>query len=427
MTLNDAKNLTEIHVRDFDSSRARRMVLVLILVLMARIPFLLIRHVQEDAYITFRTARHLAEQGDFSFNLHQHFPGTTSLLYPLIVCVIDLLLPRGLIFGVQVFGIICVVVASYLAASALTEAEAQRPLVWLLGACWPIAQLVSYTGMETSLLLLALGAAMYALAREGNAALFAMSVFLLPLIRPDAIAYGLILCAAMFLLDRRSAVGGAAALSGGGGLLLLINRLTSGHFIPTTARAKEIAYHPSHSLSAVMERMSNQLFHQSFLLPIPTTYLTKISVPILAIVAVAFIVAFRSAQTKRARVLLGTLALLVVAIPAAYAYGGVIFAWYLFPVNWLATSVAIATGVRLLSAVRVRRTALYRLAWALIAVVWIGLNAIQWAQSFADATRDNHFRADIGRYLARNQSWAGNALSRAGRLHPLLFWITHRR
>ena len=76
--------------------------LAFFVIVLIRIPFLLIHPLQEDAYITFRSARHLAEYGDFSFNLHQHFPGTTSLLYPLIVAAFDLVLRSHLmIVGVE--------------------------------------------------------------------------------------------------------------------------------------------------------------------------------------------------------------------------------------------------------------------------------------------------------------------------------------
>src|ERR1700754_1055351 len=86
-------------------ARARPAWLALVLIVLVRIPFLLIHPLQEDAYITFRAAQHLTEYGDFSFNLHQHFPGTTSLLYPLIVAAIDMVVrSHMMILGVQLFG-----------------------------------------------------------------------------------------------------------------------------------------------------------------------------------------------------------------------------------------------------------------------------------------------------------------------------------
>ncbi|MGI8770390.1 MAG: hypothetical protein ACR2JE_03035 [Acidobacteriaceae bacterium] len=372
--------------------------IILLLVFLVRIPFLLIHHIQEDAYITFRTARHLAEQGDFSFNLHQHFPGTTSLLYPLVVAALDLVLHSRMVLGVQLLGTLCVAGACYLAARSLVEDNTQRLTVWLLSACWPVSLLVSYEGMETPLLLLALGAAIYALARKAHPALFAASMLALPLIRPDALAYGIVFCAAMLMVDRWEAVRGSSALALGCALLLLGNRIISGQFLPATARAKEIAYHPSHAPAAVMARLWDVFFHQSFLLPVATSYLTRLGPVMLVIVLAAFVLAFRQAATRRKRVLLAALALLTVAVPAAYAAGGVLFDWYFYPAAWMALTVVIAVGVHLLAAVRWRRTA-WVSVWVLVAMVWTGLAGLQWARALAASTQDYHYRADIGRYL----------------------------
>jgi hypothetical protein len=365
------------------------------LIVLLRIPFLLVHPLQEDAYITFRAARHLAEYGDFSFNLHQHFPGTTSLLYPLIVAAIDLLSRSYMALGIQLFGTLSIAGACWFIARALCDRPAEQRIVWLLTACWPIALVMSYTGMETPLLALALGTAIFALARESHWTLFAASMLLLPLIRPDAIAYGLIFCAAMFLIDRRAAVLGTAALAAGCGLFLLGTRVTTGHFLPTTARAKEIAYHPDHGAAAVAGRMHDLFLGHSFLLPTPTNYLIKLSPLVLIVVVGALVLAFRDARSRRERIVLATLAFATIAIPLAYAYGGVLFSWYLYPANWIAAAVAIAVLVRIISRSRFRAAGV-----TLLAVVWMGLVFMQWTKALAASTQDYHYRGDIGRYLA---------------------------
>jgi hypothetical protein len=370
--------------------------LVFAVIVLIRIPFLVVHPLQEDAYITFRSARHLAEYGDFSFNLHRHFPGTTSLLYPLIVAAIDLILRSHLmILGVQLFGTLCIAGACWFIARALCDDQGEQRVAWLLIATWPIALLMSYTGMETPLLALALGASIFALARESHRALFPASMLLLPLIRPDAIAYALIFCAAMLLIERRAAVRGGMALAAGCVLFLLGTRLTTGHFLPTTARAKEIAYHPDHHFSVVGDRMRDLFLGHSFLLPTPTNYLLRFSPLVLVIVIAAFVLAFRRARSPRERVVLGTLAFATIAIPLAYAYGGVLFSWYLYPANWIATAVAIVVLVRIVTSSRFRAAGI-----ALLAVVWIGLGFMQWTKALAGSTQDYHYRGDIGRYIA---------------------------
>ncbi len=369
--------------------------LVLLLIALIRIPFLITHALQEDAYITFRSARHLAEYGDFSFNFHQHFPGTTSLLYPLIVAAFDLLSRGSMILLAQIFGTVCVAAACWFLAQALCHETAQQRVVWLLTACWPIALLMSYIGMETALLVLVLGAAIFALAEENHTALFSVSVLLLPLVRPDAVSYAVLFCAAMFLIDWRAAVRGSLSLLAGCGLFLLGTRLTTGHFLPTTARAKEIAYHPSHSAAAVADRIRDLYLGHSFLLPTPTNYLVKLSPLVLILVVGGFAFAFRYARSRRERVVLGTLVLATILIPVAYAYGGVVFAWYLYPANWIATAVVIAVLVRGVLRMRFRWAAI-----TLLAIVWIGLAFMQWTKAFTASAQDYHYRGDIGRYLA---------------------------
>src|SRR6202012_4445242 len=198
------------------------------------------------------------------------------------------------------------------------------------------------------------------------------SMLLLPLIRPDAIAYGLIFCAAMLLIERPAAVRGGLALAAGCVLFLLGTRLTTGHFLPTTARAKEIAYHPDHRFSAVADRVRDLFLGHSFLLPTPTNYLIRFSPLVLVVVIGAFVLAFLRARSPRERIVLGTLAFATVAIPLAYAYGGVLFSWYLYPANWIATAVGIVVLVRI--AARGRFPAV---GMSLLALVWIGLIFMQ--------------------------------------------------
>ena len=368
--------------------------LILLSILLIHIPFFFIHHVQEDAYITFRSAKHLAEQGDLSFNLRQHYPGTTSLLYVLVVAAIDFLLRGYLILGVQVLGTLCVATGSFFAVRAFTRSVRETCATSLLLACLPVSLVVSYTGMETPLLFLALGFCIYTLASDRYPGLFLASLFTLPLIRPDAIAYGIILCAALSLVDRRRALQGSILLATGAGTMMLLNYLTSGRYLPPTMTAKLIAYHPSHQMTPVLARIRDVLLHQSFLLPVSTSYLVKAAPFLLLLTITACIFSLRLANTTRIRITLACIAVMAFAIPLSYAYGGVIFDWYLFPANWLAMILIVITCVRVSS-----RSRYPQLAWTLICILWIGLAMLQAARSLTEATQDFHYRADIGRYL----------------------------
>ena len=188
--------------------------------------------------------------------------------------------------------------------------------------------------------------------------------------------------------------------------LLVGNRITTGEFLPTTMRAKELAYHPSHTVVDVDHRLVDLFLHQSFLLPVLKQLPDE---------AGADPAADRgdcpghristSSHERRERVLIATLAVLSVTVPAAYAAGGIIFDWYLFPANWLAMTVVIAVGVRLIGRLRWQT-----LAWTTVAFLWMALAAIQWTRSLAASTQDYHYRADIGRYLGEISHGRGTLL-----------------
>ena len=369
--------------------------LIVAVIILVRIPFLLVHALQENAYGTLRSARHLAEQGDFSFNLHQHFPGAPSLLYPLFVAAIDLLSPRVVVVGEQIFGILCIAAACWFITRALCDDPAQQRAAWLLTACWPVALVMSYSGTEAPLLALVLGICIFALARPGHSILFAAGILLLPLARPDAIAYAILFCVAMFLLDRRAAFGGVAALAGGCALLLEGSRITSGHLLPTSIRATEIAYHPGHDLSSILDRVSELFFNRSFLVPISSSYLIRLSPVFLLFAIAAFALAFHLWRGRRERIVLGTLAVVTLVVPLAYAYRGVVVSSYLYPANWIAATVAVVALIRLVIPSTFRIAAA-----ALLAIVWIALIFLQWTNALAASTQDYHYRGDIGRYLA---------------------------
>ena len=367
---------------------------LLLLILILHLPFLIIHHVQEDAYITFRTARHLAEHGDLSFNLNEHYPGTTSLLYVWLVALIDLVFRSRLVVGVQVFGTLCVAIGSYFGVKGFVRGDDELHSAWLLLAIWPVSLVVSYTGMETPLLILALGFALYTLATGLRPYLFMCGVFTLPLIRPDAVAYGVILCAAMFLIDRRKAVRAVGSLCLGIAMLLAVNKWTSHVYLPGTIRAKLIAYHPDRTSAAVLHRVYDLFLHQSFLLPVSTTYLTRAAPSLLLLVTACFITVFKVHGDYRSRIALAAVAVMAVAIPIFYAIGGVIFDWYLYPANWLAMTVVVTAIAHIISS-----RSWHRLGWIAIGTLWTGLALVQWSRSLTASTQDYHYRADIGRYL----------------------------
>jgi hypothetical protein len=387
-------------IRGIGSSRLKLLLLTFTLLLLLRIPYLLTHHVQEDSYITFRTAFNLADNGIFSFNLDEHIPATTSLIYPLLVAVFRLSFGGWAVYGVQIFGSALVIVACNLVARSIATSERDSFLIWIGTACSPMSLFVGYSGMETPLLLIDIALLVYCLRNQSKAWAFSIGLFFLPFLRPDAISYGFILCIAMFLLNRQRSVFGLGALGVGVATLLGANHMITGKAITGTMRAKEIAYHPSHTFSSISHRLTAIYFGNTcFLAPFEAYRIFKVAFVLLPIVGVCFFYAFRTTgKDPRRRIILGSLLAITLIVPAAFAAGGVIFPWYTYPSNWIAEIVVMSACISF----ALSRSSLLasRTAWVLIVTGIMTFALWQLMISFVIGTQEYHYRADVGRYLA---------------------------
>jgi hypothetical protein len=222
-------------------------------------------------------------------------------------------------------------------------------------------------------------------------------ILLLPLIRPDAIAYSLILTVLVFSLDKLYGLLSFVCSIAGELLVLVFNRLITGHFIIATMDAKEITYHPAHSLHAFLSTLNTCLMHHSYLLPVETKFWDRSSPFVTLLVLGGCIVALWLArrQTILFRLLLASFAAGVL-VPGAYMFGGVIFAWYFWTSNWLCYSLVSFAIVRALFAMQFpTRTVLV----ALLAVAWLAMDGVQWLVSCNVGLQEYHYRADVGRWL----------------------------
>lgn len=387
----------------------------------ARIPFLLTGHAQEDAYITFRTAFNLADRGLYSFNLDESYPGATSIFYGHLVALLRALFGPYAIQVTHLVNAASATAAAACLALALRPSGAQRatdggesasPFVarWLaIGLCPPVLML-SYSGMETALLLLLISVA-GALLRQGRfGAILHAALFLLPTVRIDAVLIGGIFVAGILLLDRRAGLRAAAALAAGVAATLAANAAYTGYPLPTTAIAKELTYDPARGWSAVAGRLFGVFLRRSFLAPYPTKFFTPWIYSLIGLggLSVLTLVAWRGwrklwrspgsdeLDERRTACLSVVLVAVAVAPPAAYAYGGVLAAWYLWPSAAVAYAVVLSwfVGMAWRWAPRRRRFALFALGGALALA-----GAGRWALSVNTGFQESVYRTGVGRFI----------------------------
>ena len=370
---------------------------VLALLILARIPYFLTHHIQEDAFITFRSAFHLADYGSYAFNVGEHVTGITSVVYGLIVALLRLIFRGSAIPAIQVFNTTAFVTGALLLGKTLFRDFRQQALFCALTSLLPVGLFISFSGMEIALQVLAFCWGLYLL-RDGQPRWQVLAaVFLLPLIRPDAIALALLLSLLVFTLNWvRGAAACAASLAGSCGLLIF-NKITEGEFIPITMRAKEITYHPSHSLAAMAVRLKAVFITRSFLSPIESRFFIWAGILSLPLFLLCALVAIRRQQTTPLRGVMLAMLGAGILIPLCYVVGGVIFPWYLWTSAWL---LAAFPCYLLVAWIAFLGPAASRAVLTGTAVLISILMALQWLVSFNTGKEEFAYRASIGRDIA---------------------------
>jgi hypothetical protein len=363
---------------------------------LVRVPYFLTHHIQEDAYIAFRTAFNLADHGVYSFNVDEHAPGATSLLFGFLEAGLRLIFGGWAIGAILIASTIMVVGAAWLLAAALMPPGRWRAWLWAAAALMPTGLLISYSGMETALLVAAVALAVYGLGKDWRWTW--IGLFLLPLIRVDAIAFGLIIIAAAIVIDWRRALVGFGALAAGYVVLLASNYALSGELLSRTMTAKEVSFHPDRSIGAILARLIKMFLTGSFLVPVETTVLMPISPLFALLFAAGMAVALWFVRSERfLLVRVGAMIAAIVLVPAAYALGGVLFSWYVWPSAWLAQVLMAFALIRWAATVGPPAS-----RWVL-AALGLGLVVLDLARlvvSYNVGAHEYRYRADVGRFIA---------------------------
>jgi hypothetical protein len=386
-----------------DTRAAARATMALLLLL---VPFVWTGHVQEDAYITFRCAKNLAETGVYGFNAGERVSAATSHLSVFIAALARLVFGAAFIPIVQLlYGAAAIAGIHLLATSLVADARAAFR-AWIVVASLPVSLMAAYSGMETGLLVLLTGLALNAVTFERWTWSGAMAFALLPWARPDAIAIGLIVLFAVGAVERRfrPAAMGFASLAAGAITWGAFNRIYFGTWLTQTIAGKAAVWLPDSLSNAVRWGVARERLLMlggdgipGLFAPIATKYLAAFSAPCALLVAGAC--AATIVRPSRFGVRRGpatALALIAFALPAAYAFGGVVHPWYLWPsamAGWLAVFAIVAGWVRR-HAGRAEHVA--ALATATVLAVFA---AGQFAFASVWATEERLYRGGIGEHI----------------------------
>jgi hypothetical protein len=258
--------------------------------------------------------------------------------------------------------------------------------------------------METSLLVLAIGWLALLLARGKAAGLPWLAILaVLPWIRPDAVAIGLLAIAAAGFPSRRvgesvwqqcrRALRPLSAVAFGAGSLLVFNRLYFGQWLHQTIVGKQAASVKGHLLQNLEAVFLGRGDAVSIFNPLPTHAFNVLSPLFVAAAAAACWYLLRTTRgdgpLRAARFAVAVVWLL----PLAYAFGGVLFSWYFMPSQWVLAAIVARSLLALSSG---WRPGVRRLFTTSVAASCVALVLAQWLLAFNWGVREGYFRRGIG-------------------------------
>ncbi len=373
---------------------------VFLILLVARVPFYLTHHVQEDAYITLRCAKNLAETGVYGFNPGERVSASTSHGYVFLAATIYILVGKTFFIPVVlVINTILFLFGAYFIAKVLLPDGKWSTTLWVMISTLPVSLMISYSGMETSLLIFILGLVFYLLQRRKSLTLAWVSIAFIPWIRPDAVAYALIIIFWYCLLERRLVLAPVLSLLIGIAALLSFNLLYFGSLLNQPIIAKSLTQ-PSFtigrfftSLRLIFAENVGGIFN-----PIRTKYFDNLGYIFLILVTLGILAhVWRKRSERKTLFFVLAMVSLVFAVPAAYAAGGVIYPWYLWPCALFAYAILLALVMEIVSAGKRGSRALA----GAVMIALVGMFALQWAYSYSWGMKERAYRGGIGEYLAK--------------------------
>lgn len=365
-----------------------------ILLVLSRIPYYLTRHVQEDAYIFFRTARNFVDTGYYGFNPGERVSVCTSHLYFGLLALLRLLFGDMFIGIALVMGTIATVIALRMLAALVLPGKKARVL-WMLASFLPSSLMISYSGMEVSFVLLWIAIVLTVISKsnDGDRPVVAILMFVIPWLRPELFALGGLVLFLEMIKDRKIPWLSGIALVAGMVSLGVFNYAYFGEVVNHTIMAKSVAYQPPKDIISIISRVGNRLW--GLYLPVGTRYLYMFKGVFFATVYLLQIVAifkWRRSKTLWSIIMMLTIAL---TLPVAYAVGGGAFPWYFWPYKLMGMFVVLA----LILNIGVPSVVLERVKMILIGAGVLSLALLQLALSFNWGSMEYHYRGGIGRDL----------------------------
>jgi hypothetical protein len=287
----------------------------------------------------------------------------------------------------------------YLIAKQIFFEDNQAILLWGGVSVLPVALLISYSGMETSLLIFTLGIIISTLLSGEHKFLSLLALFLLPWIRPESVLFGIIIIFVSLRYGKIKPIFPFFALCLGSLTLVLFNLIYFGSPFNQTIVAKSIAYAPSYSIKEIISRLVKIFWSNGYggiFSPLMTKYLNSFGIVFLIVILMAFYY-FWVKEREKPRFGLVVLAFgVAVVIPAAYGLAGAIFPWYFWPSTLFAYVIILGL---VLDKIGSLATSYQKIVYSSLFVVLVMLYIGQLLLSLNWGLQERYYRGGIGEYI----------------------------
>ncbi|GEM_PF-735983 len=404
------------------ASSYRRFIIVVaigVLLIVLHIAFHWTSAIQEDAYITLRCAVNLANTGVYGFNPGERVSAATSHAYVFLAATAYHLARKWFIPTLAITNSCLLILAAYLLASVLFLDYWRKIFLWTLVCSSPLALGIAYSGMEYCLLLLVISVIVHGMFQQWTGPHAYVAMMLLPWVRPDAIAFGGILLCCLAVRLRRVPLAMGFSLLVGLVSWLSFNYLYFGSPVTQSMIAKGLISHGLGTLPLFVQNLERIFFafrsdvyggiggsYAGIFTPINTRYLEPYGVFFFFLTISIFIYYLLLNRHNTGRLLLlSTFIGMALVPPVAYALGGVVWPWYLWPSSFFGFFVVAAALVDLVSSegTQWRRASIIAIS-ALFLVSAVG----EWCLAYRHGARES-YRKQIGKYL-KNKAEASDTL-----------------
>lgn len=383
----------------------RKIYFSIFLILTFHVVNLFAKDIQEDSWITFRTAFNIANYGQWSYNLGEKYSSTTSFFYPLLVAFIRSILHSNTIIWILCINMLATLLLSYLFVSVFRKilhfSRDTHLICFTLIATQPVSLLLSGKGMETVYLLLIFIISIWLFVQNRVNSSLVISGLLI-FIRPDAIIFVFLLVLYVSLQYKRYLFFILTFFPSVILTYLYLNHTFTNSWLPQTITAKSASYDYSVSYRILHFFVRPQI--ETFA-PITTKYVSDHTYIFIIVVSCIFMFLLLKNVFKSDIYLFKLLMLIFsgAVLPILiYGVSTSVFPWYTWPSRFLFQSTFIIFIMYLLEKYRNTFVNLLRLSFFFVYIV---LSIFQVAISFNTGVR-YEYRISIGKYLYNNAQYS---------------------